>query len=242
MNALAPDLAVITGVGPGLGASLARKFANEGCRVALLARSFDYLETLSRKLRENGAQTLAIPTDLGDVGQIATAFDQIRTELGPVDILINNASASGPFGQSLIQIDPESFTRGWRVGVLGALLCSQAVVPDMLSKGAGSILFTGATSSIRGAAITFSSAKFGLRGLVQAMARELWPKGIHVAHVVIDGVIADQESEGNVEDPAGEPLMRPAAIAEAYWGLVKQDRSAWTLELDLRPNRERFYE
>jgi NAD(P)-dependent dehydrogenase (short-subunit alcohol dehydrogenase family) len=242
MNSLAPDLAVIAGVGPGLGASLARKFANEGCRVALLARSSDYLETLSRELRATGAQTLAIPTDLGEAGQIGAAFRRIQQQLGPVDILINNASASGPFGQSLIQIDPENFTRGWRVGVLGALLCSQAVVPDMLRKGAGSILFTGATSSIRGAAITFSSEKFGLRGLVQAMARELWPQGIHVAHIVIDGVIADRESEPSVEDPAEEPLMRPAAIAEAYWGLVKQDRSAWSLELDLRPNREKFYE
>lgn len=242
MDALNPDLAVIAGVGPGLGAALARKFASEGCRVALLARSSDYLEALSKELQGHGAQTLAIPTDLGEADHVVSAFQRIRRQLGPVDILVNNASASGPFGQSLVQIDAEGFTRGWRVGVLGALLCSQAVVPDMLRKGTGSILFTGATSSVRGASITFSSAKFGLRGLAQGMARELWPQGIHVAHVVIDGVIADHEPDRSAEDETTEPLMRPAAIAEAYWGLIKQDRSAWTLELDLRPNREKFFE
>jgi NAD(P)-dependent dehydrogenase (short-subunit alcohol dehydrogenase family) len=112
----------------------------------------------------------------------------------------------------------------------------------MLKKNAGAILFTGATSSVRGAAITFSSAKFALRGLVQALAREMWPRGIHVAHIIVDGVIRENELEPEAEDPTVEPLMNPAAIAEAYWGLVKQDRSAWSLELDLRPNREKFFE
>jgi NAD(P)-dependent dehydrogenase (short-subunit alcohol dehydrogenase family) len=141
-----------------------------------------------------------------------------------------------------VEIPPESFTRGWSVGVLGAFLCSQVVAPDMLRKGSGCILFTGATSSVRGAAITFSSAKFGMRGLAQSLARELWPKGIHVAHIVIDGVIREREIELGGEDPIGEPLMNPAAIAEVYWDLIKQDRSAWSLELDLRPHREKFFE
>jgi NAD(P)-dependent dehydrogenase (short-subunit alcohol dehydrogenase family) len=112
----------------------------------------------------------------------------------------------------------------------------------MLRKGSGCILFTGATSSVRGAAINFSSAKFAMRGLAQSLARELWPKGIHVAHIVIDGVIRDREIEMGSEDQSGEPLMNPAAIAEAYWDLVKQDNSAWSLELDLRPHREKFFE
>jgi NAD(P)-dependent dehydrogenase (short-subunit alcohol dehydrogenase family) len=240
MSGFTPRSAVIAGVGPGLGASLARKFAKEDCRVALLARSGDFLETLTSELRRKGV--IAVAADIGESDQVAAAFKRISDELGPVDLLINNASAGGPFGQPFAQIDPESFAQGWRVGVLGAFLCSQAVVPGMLKKGSGCILFTGATSSIRGAAITFSSAKFALRGLAQALARELWPKGIHVAHVIIDGVIREREIGSGALEESAEPLMNPAAIAEAYWALAIQDRSAWTLELDLRPNREKFFE
>lgn len=242
MSALSADVAAIAGVGPGLGASLARKFAKEGCRIALLARSSDFLEALSMELRRRGTQAVAIPTDISAADQVAAAFHRIRQQLGSVDVLVNNASAGGPFTQSFVEIDAESFARGWRVGVLGAFLCSQAVAPDMLRKGTGCILFTGATSSVRGASITFSSAKFATRGLAQALARELWPKGIHVAHIIIDGVIRESEIELGGDDKTAEPLMNPAAIAEAYWGLVKQDRSAWSLEIDLRPDHEKFFE
>jgi NAD(P)-dependent dehydrogenase (short-subunit alcohol dehydrogenase family) len=242
MNAFTPDVSVIAGAGPGLGASLARKFAKEGCRLAVLARSSDFLESLSKELRRHGTEILAVPTDVGEADQVTAAFERIRDRFGSVDLLINNASAGGPFSQPFVEIDPESFARGWRVGVLGSFLCSQAVVPDMLNKNAGCILFTGATSSVRGGAITFSSAKFAMRGLAQALARELWPKGIHVAHIIIDGVIRENQLELGAEDQTAEPLMNPVAIAEAYWGLVKQDRSAWSLELDLRPHREKFFE
>jgi NAD(P)-dependent dehydrogenase (short-subunit alcohol dehydrogenase family) len=242
MNTFTPDVSVIAGVGPGLGASLARKFARQGCRLALLARSADFLEVLSTELRPHGTEILALATDIGEADQVAAAFRRIRDRFGPVDLLVNNASASGPFGQPFVEITAESFTRGWRIGVLGAFLCSQAVVPDMINKNAGCVLFTGATSSVRGSAITFSSAKFALRGLAQGLARELWPKGIHVAHIVIDGVIRADEFEPAAENQTADPLMNPAAIAEAYWELVKQDRSAWSLELDLRPNREKFFE
>jgi NAD(P)-dependent dehydrogenase (short-subunit alcohol dehydrogenase family) len=242
MNTFTPDVSVIAGVGPGLGASLARKFAKEGCRLVLLARSPDFLEALSKELRRHGTEILTIPTDVGDPDQIAAAFQRVREGFGSVDLLVNNASASGPFGRPFVEIAPESFARGWRVGVLGSFLCSQAVVPDMLNKNAGCILFTGATSSVRGGAITFSSAKFAVRGLAQAMARELWPQGIHVAHIIVDGVIRESEVELGAEEQSAEPVMNPAAIAEAYWGLVKQDRSAWSLELDLRPHREKFFE
>ena len=242
MNTFTPQVAVVAGAGPGLGASLARKFAKEGCRVALLAWSADFLERLSTELRREGTEALAIPMDVSQTEQVASAFERIRERLGPVDLLVNNASASGPFGQSLVEITPESFARGWEVGVLGSFLCSQAVVPEMLEKNAGCLLFTGATSSVRGGAITFSSAKFALRGLAQALARELWPQGIHVAHIVVDGVIREHEFEPGDEEQAAEPLMNPAAIAEAYWALARQDRSAWSLELDLRPHLEKFFE
>src|SRR6478736_5911148 len=157
MSALNPEVAVIAGVGPGLGAALARKFAHEGCRIALLARSSDFIGALSDELRRTGTPALAIPTNLGETDQLYGVFQRIREQLGPVDLLVHNASSGGPFGEKLVEIEAESFARGWRVGVLGALTCSQAVVPEMLRKGAGSILFTGATSSVRGASITFSS-------------------------------------------------------------------------------------
>jgi NAD(P)-dependent dehydrogenase (short-subunit alcohol dehydrogenase family) len=242
MNSLTPEVTVIAGVGPVLGASLARKCGKEGCRLALLARSPDYLDILAKELRLHGTEVVTIPTDLGEADQVTTAFERIHDRLGSVDLLINNASAGGPFGQPFLEISPESFAQGWRVGVLGSFLCSQAAVPDMLNKNEGCILLTGATSSVRGGAIIFSSAKFATRGLAQALARELWPKGIHVAHIIVDGVIRENELESNAENQTAEPLMNPAAIAEVYWDLVKQDRSAWSLEIDLRPHREKFFE
>src|SRR6201994_212266 len=242
MNTFTPEVSAIAGVGPGLGASLARKLAKEGSRLALLARSPDFLETLSNELRQYGTEALTIPADVGNADQVAAAFELIRDRLGPVDLLINNASGSGPFGQPFVDITPASFTGGWQVGVLGPFLCSQQVVPAMSVKNAGSIVCTGAPSSVRGGSITFSSAKFAMRGLAQAMARELWPKGIHIAHIVVDGVIQESEPDPGAEDRTTEPLMNPAAIAEAYWGIVQQDRSAWSLELDLRPHREKFFE
>ena len=242
MGSFNPEVSVIAGVGPGLGASLARKFAKEGCRVAVLARSSDFIETLREEIRQHGTRIVAIRADIAESDQVTAAFESVRSQLGPVDVLVNNASASGPFGQTFVEVTPESFTRGWKVGVLGAFLCSQAVVPEMITRQGGCILFTGATSSVRGGAITFSSAKFGLRGLAQALARELWPKGIHVAHVVIDGVIRESEDEPGAGEETAEPLMNPAAIADAYWALIKQDRSAWSMEIDLRPDREKFFE
>jgi len=112
----------------------------------------------------------------------------------------------------------------------------------MLRREEGAILFTGATSSVRGAALAFSSAKFAVRGLAQALARELWPKGIHVAHVVIDGIIGEPQGRNTSLAAAREPLLDPDAIADTYWKLVTQDKSAWSLEVDVRPYREKFFE
>jgi NAD(P)-dependent dehydrogenase (short-subunit alcohol dehydrogenase family) len=240
MSTFRPKAAVIAGVGPGSGAAIARKFAKEGCAIGLIARSADYLNQLGGELRATKSSVAWAKAYVSDANEIRNAFQQLRQVIGPVDLLIFHASAGGPFGQGLLSIDPKDFTRSWAVGTLGGLLCSQAVVPEMLKKGAGAILFTGATSSVRGASISFSSSKFALRGLAQSLARELWPKGIHVAHIVIDAVIGDQ---GTADAPAGpEPLLDPDAMAVAYWQLAIQDRSAWTLELDLRPFGEKFFE
>ncbi|MBV8214998.1 MAG: SDR family NAD(P)-dependent oxidoreductase [Verrucomicrobia bacterium] len=240
MSTFRPKAAVIAGVGPGSGAAIARKLAKQGCAVGLIARSADYLDQLAGELRENKSHVDYAKADVSDADQIKSAFAQFRQTLGSIDLLVFHASAGGPFGQGLLSIDPKDFARSWAVGTLGGLLCAQAVVPGMLKKGAGAILFAGATSSVRGASISFSSSKFALRGLAQGLARELWPHGIHVAHVVIDAVIGDQ---GTADAPTGpEPLLDPDAMAEAYWQLAIQDRTAWTLELDLRPFGEKFFE
>jgi NAD(P)-dependent dehydrogenase (short-subunit alcohol dehydrogenase family) len=248
-NPILPKIAVIAGVGSGLGAALARRFVREGCQVALLARTIEYIEALASELNGKYQPDIAHPIrcDLADPTQVSAAFAKIRKEVGPVDLLVNHASGGGgPRGSSLIDLDPANFEQAWRVGVYGALLCSREAARDMLSpdrdRANGTIIFTGATSSVRGASIAFSSAKFASRGLAQAMARELWPQGIHVAHVIIDGIIGDAENQSPAEDANHEPEMHPDAIADVYWQLIRQERSAWTLELDLRPSREKFFE
>jgi NAD(P)-dependent dehydrogenase (short-subunit alcohol dehydrogenase family) len=226
---------VVAGVGPGLGESLARRFVKEGCRVALLARTASYVEGLADDF---GDGVVAVPTDLTAPDDVAAAFETIRTELGPVDVLVNHASGGSWKGVREVSLD--EFEHAWQVGARAGLQCSQEALDDMLGEGGtgGTIIFTGATSSVRGrgGAAAFSSAKFAVRGLAESMAREFGPQGVHVAHVVIDGGILPPGQE--VERP--EEYLDPDAIADSYWHLVEQDRSAWTLELDLRPHVEAF--
>ena len=230
-----PSTAVVAGVGPGLGASLARRFVDEGCRVALLARSDEFISTLAADL---GDDALAVPTDVTDPGAVETAFERVRERFGPVDVLVNNASGAAWAG--IRDIDHDAFADALAVGVEGALYCSQEAVDDMIAGDGGTIIFSGATSAVRGrdGAVGFSAAKFGARGLAESMARELGPEGVHVAHVVIDGQI--RPADPDERDRADETYLDPDAIAASYWDLVEQDRSAWTLELDLRPHVEDF--
>lgn len=233
--------AIISGVGPGLGASLARKFAKEGCSVGLLARSPDYIESLAQELNEGGANALAISTDITQPNQVADSFAKIRNQLGSVDVLVNHAGNAA--WKTFTDLTPDEFEQSWRVCAFGSFLCSQNALPDMLARGSGTILFTGATSAIRGrdAASAFSSAKFAVRGLAWSLAREVGPEGIHVAHVIIDGVIDTPGLESDPSDDADEPLLDPDAIAQTYWSLVLQDKSAWSFEVDLRPHNEEFF-
>ena len=233
--------AVITGVGPGLGASLTRKFASEGYQVGLLARSSDYIQTLAADLGASGTKALALPTDIGDSQMVETSFNTIRAELGGVDVLINHAGNAA--WVEFAALSAEAFHRSWQVCAFGSFLCAQQVVPYMVETGSGAILFTGATSAIRGraGAIAFSSAKFAVRGLAWALAREMGPKGIHVAHIIIDGVIDTPRVHERYQLEEDEPLLLPDDIAEAYWSLVQQPKSAWAFELDLRPHNEEFF-
>lgn len=233
--------AVIAGVGPGLGAAIARKFANEGCNLALLSRSSPYILNLSNRLEQTGIKVLPIPTDITDSMQVEATFEQIRGELGSPDILVNHAG-NAAWG-NLSELTPDAFESAWRVCTLGAFLCVKQVVPDMLEKGKGTILFSGATSAVRGraGAIAFSSAKYAMRGLASSLAREVGPKGIHVAHIIIDGIINTPSLRERYQFEEGDPLLEPDAIADTYWALVQQERSAWSFEIDVRPHNEEFF-
>jgi NADP-dependent 3-hydroxy acid dehydrogenase YdfG len=233
------QIATIIGVGPGLGAALARRFA-ERYAVALVARGEDKLTALAREIESAGGRALAVAADSSKAEGIAAAFERIRRELGDTDVLIYNA-AMRPFGK-LMETKPSTFENTWRVSAFGAFLSAQQVVPAMLRKGAGVILFTGATAGVKPFATSaaFGPAKFAMRGLAHVMARDLGPQHIHVAWINIDGAIDMPFIRERFPQIKDEDMLKPAAIAETYWHVAHQDPSAWTLELDVRPFKEKF--
>jgi NAD(P)-dependent dehydrogenase (short-subunit alcohol dehydrogenase family) len=233
----AKRVAAVIGVGPGLGASLARRFAKEYA-VAVNARSADYLRTLAADIRNAGGSALEVPADVGNGEQVGAAFKLIRERLGEPEVLIYNASA-GPFG-NINEVTPAQFENSLRINALGAFLCIKECVPGMIARGRGVILFTGATAGIKAGArsVAFGPGSFAKRGLAQSLARDLSPKGIHVAWINIDGGIDLPHRQR--PNTAKEDLLNPDAIAETYWHLAHQDRSAWTMETELRPFKEKF--
>lgn len=232
-------VAVVVGVGPGTGAALARRFAREYA-VALIARSADYLRTLGDEMRASGAKVLETPADVGSPAPVATAFASIRKELGDPEILLYNAG-SGAWG-TILDITPDQFEANWRINALGAFLCAKQVAPAMIERGRGVILFTGATAGVKAGpkSISFGPAKFAMRGLAQSLARDLGPRGIHVAWINVDGIIDIPAVRQRYPQMKAEDMLSPDAIAETYWHLAHQDRSAWSMELDLRPFKEKF--
>jgi NAD(P)-dependent dehydrogenase (short-subunit alcohol dehydrogenase family) len=231
-------VALITGVGPGLGAALARRFARGGFQLGLLARSSDFIEALAKEISASGPRAISVVADVSHPAEASAAVQRVRENLGPIGVLVHNPSSA--LGQGLLGTTPGEFEQCWRVAALGGFVCARETASDMLKAGDGVMLFTGATSSVRGGGwLAFSSAKFAVRGLAQSLARELWPQGVHVAHVVIDGLIGTPQDEERVR--VAEPLLDPDRMADAYFHLAMQDRSAWSLELDLRPHTEQFY-
>ena len=228
-----PEIALIVGAGSGLSASLARLFSREGMRVAIAARNTANLAALSA---QTGAQSFAC--DAVDPDQVARLFDDVESRLGMPDVVVYNAS--GRLRGSLIELVPAEVEHALRVSAFGGFLVAQQAVRRMLPKGSGAILFTGASASVKGYAQSapFAMGKFALRGLAQSMARELAPQGIHVAHFVIDGGI---RNPGRTEAPdKPDSMLNPDAIAETYLHVLRQPRSAWTWEIELRPWVERF--
>ncbi len=225
--------ALIVGTGPGLSASLARLFAQKGLKVAVAARQVDKLAGLAR---ETGAAIHAC--NAADPAQVAALFAAVEAGQGAPDVVVYNASAR--VRGALVDLDPEEVRRAVEISAFGGFLVSQQAARRMLPKSHGAIFLTGATAGVKGFALssTFAMGKFALRGLAQSMARELSPKGIHVAHFVIDGGI--RSANRPVPDNSPDSLLDPDAIAETYWATLKQNRSAWSWEIEVRPWVEKF--
>ena len=225
--------AVIVGAGSGLSASLARACAAAGMNVVLAARRTDKLGELVK-----ATQAIAIACDATKPAEVAALFDTVAKQQGAPDLVVFNAGyrTRGPF----LELDPVEVEKTLISSAFGGFLVAQAAARLMLPKGKGSIFFTGASASVKGYAQSapFAMGKFALRGLAQSMARESSPQGIHVAHFVIDGGIRSAARS----EPADKPdsMLDPDAIAESYWNVLQQPRSAWSWELELRPWVEKF--
>jgi NAD(P)-dependent dehydrogenase (short-subunit alcohol dehydrogenase family) len=227
-------ICVVTGVGPGNGASISRKFAQEGYRVIMLARSVERLQGIEKQI----PNSISIPTNVGDREVVRRTFEMIRKEIGKVSVLVHNAG-SGQF-KDFLNTSPEDFEQSWRVNALGLLLCGQEAARDMLELGGGAIVAIGATASWRGGIKTapFASAKAAQRSLAQSMAKSLGPQNIHVAYAIIDGMIDVPQTRANFPDRPENSFLNPDRIADTVFYLAHQDPTAWTFELDLRPSVE----
>lgn len=220
------EVAVVVGAGPGLGNALVARFADAGMRVAAVSRR-------GGSDRSDRDEVRSYSCDATHDEQVKRLFEDVMHDLGPPSLVVFNVGIWDRGG--ILDLSAELFEQAWRTGCFAGFLVGRAAAGSMLDRGGGTIIFSGATGSIRGGAgfAAFASPKFALRALAQAMARELGPKDIHVAHVILDGMIAR-------EDDPSEDLLQPAAIAETYYQLHRQTGSAWTHELDLRPSSERF--
>lgn len=227
------NTALIVGAGSGLSASLARVLAKEGIKVALAARGTGDLDAL---VEATGAR--AFTCDASKPAEVARLFGELDASFGEPEIVIYNASyrTRGP----LIELDPAEVEKSLAVSAFGGFLVAQQAARRMLPKKRGAILFTGASASVKGYALSapFAMGKFALRGLAQSLARELSPQGIHVAHIVIDGGIKSARREEPADKPAS--MLDPDAIAASYLHVIHQPHSAWSLEVELRPWVEKF--
>ncbi|MDR3534850.1 MAG: SDR family NAD(P)-dependent oxidoreductase [Rhodopila sp.] len=225
--------ALIVGVGPGLSASLARLFAKQGLQVAMASRDPDKLAKLAE---ETAGVTFAC--EATEPEEVAALFDVVIATQGVPDIVVYNASARahGP----VMDLDPAEVARAISVSAYGGFLVAQQAARHMVARGSGAILLTGASASVKGYpnSSAFAMGKFALRGLASSLARELSPKGVHVAHFVIDGGIRSASRRDPNDNP--DSFLDPDAIAETYWHVANQPRSAWTWEVELRPWVEKF--
>jgi len=228
---MSKPVCAVVGVGPGNGAAFARRFSDEGFAVALLARKLDFIGDLASTL----PSARPYMCDVSDPASIDRAFGSIRSELGEVDVLIYNAG-SGVFG-TVEEVTPSDLDQAFRVNTSGLLAAAQAIIPAMKAKGKGSIVVIGATASRRGGIKTaaFAPAKAAQRSLAESMARHLWPSGIHVSLIIIDGVVDLPRTRERMKDKPDSFFAKPADIAATAFSLTRQESSAWSFEVEARP-------
>jgi NAD(P)-dependent dehydrogenase (short-subunit alcohol dehydrogenase family) len=236
MAAEKSPVCAVVGIGPGNGEALARRFAADGYAVALMARRTELTAKLAAELPLARAYAL----DVAEAASVATAFAAVRAELGEVDVLVFNAG-SGVWG-TIEEVKAEDFERSWRINALGLFSCAKEVIPAMRAAARGAIVVVGATASRRGVAGTaaFAPAKMAQKGLAESMARHLGPAGIHVALIIVDGIVRSPSVEARYPDRAADAFVAPDAVADMAANLVKQDRSAWSFEVEARPFAEKW--
>jgi NAD(P)-dependent dehydrogenase (short-subunit alcohol dehydrogenase family) len=231
--------AVVFGAGDGLGGAIARRFARGGLHACVVRRGGDRLAPLVAEIEDAGGAATAFGVDARREEEVVGLFDRIEREIGPVEVAVHNIGANVAF--PIVDFESRKYFKIWEMACFSGFLLGREAARRMVPRGRGTILFTGATASVRGRAgmAGFAGAKHALRALAQAMARELGPRGVHVAHVVIDGPIDMPWIRENfpklVEERPADGLLAPDDIAETYWWIHRQPRSAWTHELDLRP-------
>jgi NAD(P)-dependent dehydrogenase (short-subunit alcohol dehydrogenase family) len=229
----------VVGAGDATGGAIARRFAREGLVACVTRRSADKLEPLAAQIRAEGGAAHGFASDARKEGDVEALVAHIEREIAPIEVAVFNIGANVRFG--VLETTERVYRKVWEMGALAGFLMGREVAKAMVARGHGTILFTGATASLRGSAgfAAFAGAKHALRALAQSMARELGPQGIHVAHVVIDGAIDTRFIAENFPERYAlkdrDGILAPDAIAENYWNLHCQAKSAWTHELDLRP-------
>ena len=239
-----PKVALVIGAGDATGGAIARRFAREGYVACLTRRSADKLQPIVEQIRAEGGQAHGFGSDARKEEQVVALLERIEHEIGPIEVLVFNIGANAP--SSILEETARKYLKIWEMACFSGFLNGREVAKRMVGRGRGTILFTGATASLRGSAnfAAFAGAKHALRALAQSMAKELGPKNIHVAHVVVDGAIDTEFIRSNfperyaLKDQDG--ILNPEHIAENYWYLHRQPRDAWTFELDLRPYMERW--
>lgn len=240
----APKAILVVGAGDSTGGAIARRFAREGYIACVTRRSADKLQPLVERIRADGGTAHAFGSDARVEDEVVKLVTQIEREIAPIEVAVFNIGANVRF--NVTDTTERVYRKVWEMGALGGFLMGREAAKAMLPRKRGTILFTGATASLRGGAgfSAFAGAKHALRALAQSLARELGPQGIHVAHVVIDGAIDTQFIAQNFPDRYAlkdqDGILSPDAIADNYWYLHQQPRNAWTHELDLRPWMERW--
>ena len=236
--------ALVVGAGDATGGAIARRFAREGYATVVTRRELASLEPLLRHIRAEGGEAHGFGADARDEDQTVALFEKIEAEIAPLEVVVFNIGANVNF--PIRETTSRVYRKVWEMAAFAGFLAGREAAKAMVPRGKGTVIFTGATASIRGASgfSAFSGAKFALRSLAQAMARELGPQGIHVAHTIIDGAIDTEWIAKNfpqrhaLKDQDG--ILNPEHIADAYWMLHAQPRDAWTHELDLRPWMEKM--